>query len=108
MSVEIKLARLGRKKLPYYRLVAAEKGAKRDGRFIENLGTYDPNQNPGKVDFKLERIKAWVQVGAQCSDTATQLIEKQIPGYLSGIRETRIKKIQAARKARKARAKKTK
>ncbi len=106
MSVQIRLARLGRKKLPFYRLVAASKGAKRDGRYIEALGTFDPTQNPAKVAFKTDRIKAWIELGAQCSDTVAQLVEKEIPGYLKGITEGRTKKIQEKRKARKARAKK--
>ena len=92
MSVQIRLARYGRKKLPFYRLVATEKGSKRDGRFIETLGTFDPTENPAKSVIKSERVKAWIQVGAQCSDTAFQLIEKEIPGYLSGIMSDRLKK----------------
>lgn len=106
MSVEIKLSRLGRKKLPFYRLVAATKGSKRDGKYIENLGTFDPTQEPAKVAFKSDRIKAWIEVGAQCSATASQLIEKEIPGYLSSILENRRKKIQNKRKARKTRVSK--
>jgi small subunit ribosomal protein S16 len=107
MSVQIRLSRLGRKKLPFYRLVAAEKGAKRDGRFIEVLGTFSPSETPAKVNFKADRIKAWIEVGAECSDTASELIEKEIPGYLSEIVAGRTKKLQAKRKARKARVKKT-
>ncbi len=106
MSVQIRLARFGRKKLPFYRLVATEKGSKRDGRFIEALGTFDPTENPAKTTLKTDRVKAWITVGAQCSDTASQIIEKEMPGYLSTIFSGRLKKVQEKRKARKARAKK--
>jgi len=104
MSVHIRLARLGRKKLPFYRIVAADKDAKRDGRFIEVLGTFNPVTNPVTVELKEDRVKYWVGVGAQLTETAQQIVEKQIPGYVSAIIEGRTKKLQAKRAARKKRS----
>ena len=109
MSVQIRLSRLGRKRLPFYRLVAADKAARRDGRFLEILGTFNPliaadsPEAAKAVSLKEDRLKYWISVGAQCSDTASQIIEKQYPGYLSGIMTSRVEKLKAARKARKAR-----
>jgi small subunit ribosomal protein S16 len=103
MSVHIRLARFGRKKLPFYRIVAADKDAKRDGRFIEVLGTVNPVTNPPTVELKEDRLKHWVQVGAQLTDTTYQIVEKQIPGYVSSILDSRKKKLQAKRAARKQR-----
>jgi small subunit ribosomal protein S16 len=105
MSVHIRLARLGRKKLPFYRIVAADKDARRDGRFIEVLGTVNPVLDPPKVELKHDRVKYWVSVGAQLTDTAKQIVEKEIPGYVSGILEGRTTKLKAKRAARKKRAK---
>lgn len=104
MSVHIRLARLGRKKLPFYRIVAADKDAKRDGRFIEVLGTFNPVTNPVTVELKEDRVKYWVSVGAQLTETAQQIVEKQIPGYVSAILEGRTKKLQEKRAARKKRS----
>jgi small subunit ribosomal protein S16 len=105
MSVHIRLARLGRKKLPFYRIVAADKDARRDGRFIEVLGTVNPVTNPPQVELRHDRVKHWVGVGAQLTDTVYQIVEKEIPGYVSGILAERTKKLQAKRAARKKRAK---
>lgn len=104
MAVTIRLSRHGRKKLPFYRLVAADKAAKRDGRFLEVLGTVNPAGANEGVALKQDRIKYWIGIGAQCSDTANQIIEKDMPGYLSGIFSGRLDKLKAKRKARKARA----
>ena len=105
MSVVIRLARGGRKKLPYYRLVVADKECKRDGRYIELLGTVDPLSNPTTVKLNEERIKYWVSVGAQPSDTAYTAISSLIPGYLDEIFAGRLAKLQATRKKRKTAAK---
>lgn len=105
MAVEIRLSRLGRKKLPFYRLVAANKSARRDGRFLEILGIVNPVGAKEGVSLKHDRIKYWLGVGAQCSDTAGQIIEKDMPGHLSGLVNARLEKLRAKRKARKARAK---
>lgn len=105
MAVIIRLARHGAKKAPYYRIVAAEKTKKRDGRFIELLGTYNPLLDPGVVQFKEERVKAWLNVGAQTSDTVRRLIQKSFPGLVEARTEAKLKKVRAARTARKERAK---
>ncbi len=76
MTVRIRLQRHGAKKRPFYRVVAADQRAPRDGRFIELLGTYDPLQDPPVVRLKKERVDYWLGVGAQPTDTATYLIGK--------------------------------
>ena len=75
MAVAIRLARHGSKKNPFYRVVAADKSAPRDGRFIELLGTYDPQGKQIKID--LARYEHWVSHGAQPSDTVASLAKKQ-------------------------------
>lgn len=74
MAVRIRLQRKGRKKRPFYRLVAADHTSPRDGKFIEMLGTYDPLQNPPVLALKRERIQHWLDNGATPSDTAHKLI----------------------------------
>ena len=73
--VRIRLARMGRKKRPYYRVVAADSRAPRDGRFIEVLGTYNPMTEPATVDLKMERINHWKGQGAQPSERVAKLIK---------------------------------
>lgn len=72
--VTLRLARFGAKKRPFYRIVAADSRAKRDGRFIEVIGTYDPRSEPPSVNLKDDRIRYWLSVGAQPSDTVRRLI----------------------------------
>lgn len=105
MSVTIRLSRYGRKKLPFYRIVAADKQQKRDGRYLELLGTLNPLTDPATVTLKEDRVKYWVGMGAQTSDTVAQIIEKQIPGFLGDIDTKKRAKIKAARSKRKARSK---
>lgn len=76
MAVKIRLARAGAKKKPFYQIVVADERARRDGRFIENVGTYDPNQNPAAVKFMEEETLAWLGKGAQPTDTVRQLLKK--------------------------------
>src|SRR5204863_2364978 len=71
----ISLMRMGAKGKPFYRLVVKEKRSKRDGKYLENLGTYDPMQNPADVRLKHERIQYWIGVGAQPTETAKSLIK---------------------------------
>ena len=73
MAVRIRLQRFGSKKRPYYRIVSADGRAKRDGRFLAQVGTYDPMQKPHKIVFKSERMDYWLSVGAQPSDTVASL-----------------------------------
>lgn len=61
MAVKIRLKRMGAKKSPFYRIVAADSRMPRDGRFIEQLGTYDPRQNPAVVTIKEEEVLAWIK-----------------------------------------------
>lgn len=75
--VRIRLARHGAKKKPFYRIVVADKENPRDGRFLENVGTYDPLHEPVKVTFKEERIKYWIGQGAIPSDTVKSLFKKE-------------------------------
>ena len=74
--VKIRLRRMGAKKAPFYRVVVADSRYPRDGRFIEELGTYDPRQNPAAVNIDVERAQAWIKTGAQPTDTARDLLKK--------------------------------
>ncbi|MDH7500165.1 MAG: 30S ribosomal protein S16 [candidate division NC10 bacterium] len=74
MSVRIRLRRMGAKNRPFYRIVVADSRMPRDGRFIEEVGTYDPVQHPSKVVVKEERISYWLRNGAQPSDTVRGLL----------------------------------
>lgn len=74
MAVKIRLARFGAKKSPFYRIVAADERARRDGRFIEQLGTYDPKQDPAAVVLKHDRVRFWLAEGAQPTDTVKTLL----------------------------------
>lgn len=75
--VRIRLARGGAKKSPFYRIVVADKHSKRDGRFLESIGTYDPKGDPYKVDIKEERLQHWVAQGAQTSTTVRTLLKNK-------------------------------
>ena len=77
MAVKLRLLRMGAKKAPFYRIVAADSRAPRDGRFIELLGTYDPRTNPAKVTIKEEEVLKWLNNGAQPSDTVKYLLSKE-------------------------------
>ncbi|MCB9671768.1 MAG: 30S ribosomal protein S16 [Alphaproteobacteria bacterium] len=74
--VRIRLMRRGAKKKPFYRVVAADQRSKRDGRFIEQLGYYDPMKEPMDIKLDLERVDAWLGNGAQPSETVARLIER--------------------------------
>jgi small subunit ribosomal protein S16 len=71
----IRLARMGARKQPYYRVVVIEKDRARNGRSVEVVGTYNPRTNPATVDLKRERIDYWVSKGAQLSDTVGSLVK---------------------------------
>lgn len=104
MAVTLKLARHGAKNAPYYRIVAAPKGAKRDGRFLERIGTYNPMVQPGAVTFNQPRLEYWLSVGAQYTDVVRRLVQKTLPGVIEKREDHQLAKVRAARKARKARA----
>lgn len=74
--VKIRLRRMGAKKAPFYRVVVADSRYPRDGRFIEEIGTYDPRQEPAAVNIDVERAQAWIKTGAQPTDTVRDLLKK--------------------------------
>ena len=75
MATKIRLQRHGKKGKPFYHVVAADARAKRDGRFIEKFGTYNPNTNPATIEIKHDRALYWLGVGAQPSDTARAILK---------------------------------
>jgi len=77
MSVKIRLARHGAKKRPFYRIVVADSKSPRDGRFLENVGTYNPVLDPEEVVLRKERIKYWIDQGAILTDTVKSLLKKE-------------------------------
>lgn len=74
MAVRLRLTRVGRKKRPYYRVVAADSAMPRDGRFLEILGTYDPLPNPSVIQFKEERVLHWLKNGALPSERVSRMM----------------------------------
>ena len=74
--VKIRLRRMGAKKAPYYRVVVADSRAPRDGRFIEELGTYDPMAETDKIKVNMERAQYWIANGAHPTDTVRGLLKK--------------------------------
>ncbi|MCL2564157.1 MAG: 30S ribosomal protein S16 [Oscillospiraceae bacterium] len=74
--VKIRLRRMGAKKRPYYRIVVADSRSPRDGRSIEEVGTYNPLTDPPEVTVKAERIQEWIKNGAQPTDTVRGLLKK--------------------------------
>jgi small subunit ribosomal protein S16 len=77
MAVRIRLARMGAKKRPFYRLVAAESESPRDGRFLEILGYYDPMKDPAEVKVHEDKINRWLEKGALISESARSLLKKE-------------------------------
>ena len=75
MAIKMRLARAGAKKKPFYQIVIADVRSRRDGRFIENVGTYDPNQNPAAVKFEEGKTLEWLGKGAQPTDTVKQILK---------------------------------
>ena len=75
MAVNIRLARHGAKKRPYYRIVVADARCPRDGKFIEEVGRYNPCANPAMVKFDLEKVDQWIKNGAQPTDTVARLLK---------------------------------
>ena len=74
--VKIRLRRIGAKKAPFYRIVVADSRYPRDGRFIEEIGTYDPKANPAELKVDVERAQAWIKTGAQPTETVKSLLKK--------------------------------
>ena len=75
MAVKIRLKRLGQKKAPFYRVVVADARAPRDGKFIEEIGTYDPNVEPSAIQIIEESAKKWLANGAQPTETVARLLK---------------------------------
>ena len=76
MAVKIRLRRMGAKKAPFYRVVVADSRYPRDGRFIEEIGTYDPNKEPALVNIDTAKADEWIKKGAQPTDTVKRLLKK--------------------------------
>ena len=74
--VKIRLTRLGAHKKPFYRLIVADSRARRDGPFIEILGTYDPMKEPSEIKVDLDKARVWIQNGAQPTVTAKKLMQR--------------------------------
>jgi small subunit ribosomal protein S16 len=77
MAVRIRLSRLGARKKPYYRLVAANSESPRDGKFLEILGTYDPTKNPALIKLEKEKVSHWLEKGATLSESAKSILKKE-------------------------------
>jgi small subunit ribosomal protein S16 len=73
LSVKIRLTRVGKKKQPYYRIVVADSRSPRDGKFIENIGTYDPKTDPSSINLDKEKAIEWLKKGAEPSDTVEKI-----------------------------------
>ncbi|MEG1996379.1 MAG: 30S ribosomal protein S16 [Oscillospiraceae bacterium] len=75
MAVKIRLRRMGAKKAPFYRIVVADSRFPRDGRFIEEIGSYDPTKEPSVVKIDAEKAKKWIASGAQPTDTVKKILK---------------------------------
>ena len=75
MAVKIRLKRMGKKKAPFYRIVVADSRSPRDGKFIEEIGTYDPNQNPSEFKVNEEAAKKWLNNGAQPTEVVGKIFK---------------------------------
>ena len=76
MAVKIRLRRMGSKKAPFYRVIVADSRSPRDGRFIEEIGTYNPLTSPAEVKIDAEKAKTWISNGAQPTETVKALLKK--------------------------------
>ncbi|MDR1778534.1 MAG: 30S ribosomal protein S16 [Clostridiales Family XIII bacterium] len=76
MAVKIRLKRMGAKKKPFYRIVVADSRSPRDGKFIEELGYYDPLKDPAEIKVDAEKVSKWISNGAQPTETAKALLKK--------------------------------
>lgn len=77
MAVKIRLRRMGAKRAPFYRVVVADSRYPRDGRFIEEIGTYNPMVDPAEIKIDAEKAKKWVANGAQPTDTVKAILKKE-------------------------------
>ena len=79
MSVTIRMSRHGTKKRPFYRIVVSDRRFPRDGRYIEQVGTYDPSATSGGLKLNRDKVETWIKKGAKPSQTVSELIKKQKP-----------------------------
>ena len=102
MATKIRLQRHGKKGYPFYHIVVADSRAKRDGRFIEKLGTYNPNTNPATIDLNFDGALNWLQVGAEMSDTARAILSYKGVLYknhlLKGVKKGALKEADVEKK----------
>ena len=90
MAVKLRLKRMGAKRAPFYRIVAADSRSPRDGRIIEKIGTYDPNTQPMSVNIDEELAFKWLNTGAQPTDTVRKLLSDA--GLMKKLHESKMKK----------------
>lgn len=95
--VKLRLRRMGANDQPFYRIVAVDARVKRDGKYIECVGWYDPKPNPSKINIEKDRAIYWLSVGAQPSDTVRSLLRKA--GILQIWHESKLKKQQETKEA---------
>ena len=76
MAVKIRLRRMGQKKAPFYRIIVADSRSPRDGRFIEEIGTYNPMKDPAEIKIDAEKAEQWLKNGAQPTDTVKVILKK--------------------------------
>ena len=81
----IRLARIGARKQPYYRVVVIEKERARNGRSVEVVGTYNPRTSPASLEFKRDRVEYWISKGAQCSDRVKKLLALPAPAASASV-----------------------
>ena len=77
MAVKMRLKRMGAKKAPFYRVVVADSRSPRDGKIVEQIGTYDPMTNPATINIDEEKLATWIKNGAKPTDSVKMLIEKK-------------------------------
>ena len=77
MAVRLRLTRKGAKKRPYYRLIAADSEAPRDGRFLEILGSYDPMKDPAEIKLNREKVSQWLEKGATATESVRAILKKE-------------------------------
>ncbi|MCB0338709.1 MAG: 30S ribosomal protein S16 [Bdellovibrionales bacterium] len=103
MAVMLRMARFGSKGRPFYRIVATEKTSKRDGKFMDIVGTLNPMTDPPVLSINHDKVTRWINNGAKASGRVRDILSKELPQLLSEREQHQRAKIQARRKARKAR-----
>ena len=110
MAVKIRLMRMGMKKAPYYRVVVADSRSPRDGRFIENIGIYHPNNEPSRIEIDTDKARAWIAKGAQPTEAVVNLLAiagmEEMAQRKQAVKEQRAK-VAAARQGGRSRGKRS-